>query len=154
MDVAALNSLIQEIVKQAFELKNKHTDAKDAPVNYACIFSQNKGQYEELIKTAEKVGAVVKHTSSGPLFQITPLVTISGKLRLLKIRVPDITRPEMGDADFTVENYLEFKKTVLLKKGFKLVPRENFEMIELMDSKFNVRVYFSHPPLDEQLKIK
>jgi len=23
-------------------------------------------------------------------------------------------------------------------------------MIELMDSKFNVRVYFSHPPLDEQ----
>jgi hypothetical protein len=41
----------------------------------------------------------------------------------------------------------------LSKEGFKLIEREDFEMIELMDSEFNVRAYFSNPPLDERLKV-
>jgi len=90
----------------------------------------------------------------GPVYHIQPIKTVSGNLKLLKIRKPDSTKPELGDADFTVGNYSEFKKKHLSKTGFKLIPkREDFEMIELVDSKFDVRAYFSHPPLDKQLGI-
>ena len=138
----------------ANDLKNKHTSEKNAPVNYACIFAQNKEQYDTLLMVAEQIGYVIMETPMGPVYHIKPLKTVAGDLRLLKIRKPDPTRPELGDADFTVENYPEFKKRYLSKTGFKLIPkREDFEMIELVDPKFNVRAYFSNPPLNEQFGI-
>ncbi|MBU3958213.1 MAG: segregation/condensation protein A [Nanoarchaeota archaeon] len=146
-----LKSAVREIVKRACDLKNRHTDEKDAPVNYACVFSQDKQEYDSLLEAAEKLGTVKEETPTGTLFQIRPLDTVSGKLRLLKIRLPDIARPERGDADFTVSNFSEFKKKYLPQKGFKLIKRENFEMIELMDGGFEARAYFSNPPIDEHL---
>ncbi len=106
-----------------------------------------------MIEAAEKIGKVIKETSTGLLFQIEPLETISGVLKLLKIRIPDPTRPEEGDADFTVSNFSNFKNKYLSKNGFELIKREDFVMIELMDPEFNVRAYFSNPPLDKQLGI-
>ena len=155
MKIEELKSFVQEIVKEATKLKNKHTGEKTAPVNYACIFSQNDEQYTDLIETVKKFGKVVEETPKGPLFQIQPLETVSGTLQLLKIRIPDVTRPERGDADFTVSDYENFKEKYLSQKGFKLMKkREDFEMLELMDEKFDVRVYFSDPPMDKQLGIK
>lgn len=154
MLVKDLIHLIQEIVKEAISLKDKHTSEKEAKVNYACIFSQSKNQYDSLLLPAQQIGKVVKETPTGLLFLVSPIDTSAGMLRLLKIRKPDQTRPELGDADFTLEDYSEFKKKHLSKKGFKLITREDFEMVELMDAQFNVRAYFSNPPLDKQLKIK
>ncbi len=154
MNSVNLIQLVEKIVKKANNLKNKHTSEKNAPVNYACIFAQSEEQYNNLIMIAKEIGNVIKETPTGLLFHIQPLKTVSGNLKLLKIRKPDPTRPEFGDADFTVGNYPEFKNKCLSKTGFKLILRENFEMIELVDSKFNVRVYFSNPPLDKQLMTK
>jgi len=154
MNEEDLKRQIQEIVKQAAELKNKHTEEKKSPVNYACIFAQTKKQYDELFEASLKIGKIIKETPTGFLFHIKSLKTVSGALHLLKIRLPDSTRPEQGDADFTVSNYHGFKKKYLSRKGFKLIQKEEFEMIELMDPQFGVRVYFSHPPLDEQLGIR
>ena len=77
-----------------------------------------------------------------------------GDLRLLKIRKPYPTHPERGNADFTVSDYQNFKKENLAKKNFKLIKREDFEMIELTDPDFNVRVYFSNPPTDKKFGIE
>lgn len=154
MDAEAVKHLVQEIVRKAASLKDKHTSEKNAPVNYACIFAQDKEQYDKLLAVAEEIGTVVMETPMGPVYHIRPLKTAAGNLRLLKIRKPDTTRPELGDADFTVEDYPRFKKKYLSKTGFKLIPkREDFEMIELVDPKFDVRAYFSHPPLDTQLGV-
>ena len=154
MNVTALKQLVEEIVKNANDLKNKHTSEKKAPINYACIFAQSKEQYNDLLVVAKEIGDVIMKTPMGPVYHIQPLSTVAGNLRLLKIRKPDPTRPELGDADFTVENYPKFKKKYLLKTGFKLIPkREDFEMIELVDPKFEVRAYFSFPPLDKQLRL-
>ena len=145
---------VQEIVKRATELKNKHTEHKSAPVNYACIFSQSDVQYRDLINTTKKIGKIIEQTPKGPLFQISPLETVSGFLKLLKIRIPDATRPERGDADFTVSDYFRFKEKYLSQARFKLIKkREDFEMLELMDSEFDVRAYFSDPPLDKQFGV-
>ncbi len=147
-------ALIQTIVSQAQNLKDKHTDQKRAPVNYACIFCQSEEEFTEFKKKAQELGKVIKQTSTGPLFYLNPPIqTIAGPLRLLKIRQPDTTRPERGDADFTVDNRQRFKEKYLNQPGFKLITRPEFEMIELMDSKFNVRAYFSHPTLEELLNL-
>ena len=145
---------VKEIVEKATALKNKHIDDKNTPVNYACIFSQSREEYDELLEVTRKIGNVIKETPTGLLFHIKPLQTISGTLKLLKIRIPDPTRPELGDADFTISNFSKFEKKYLSKSGFTLIKKDNFVMIELMDSNFDVRVYFSNPPLDVQLDIK
>ena len=154
MDVKNLRQLVQEIVKKASNLKDKHTSERKSPVNYACVFCQNNEQYNNLLAITQKIGNVAEETPTGSVFQIQPLDTIAGNLQLLKIRKPDTTRPELGDADFTVSNYPEFKKKYLSQKGFSLIVRKNFEMIELVDSHFNVRAYFSNPPLTKQFGIK
>jgi hypothetical protein len=146
-----LRELAKDIVKQACELKDKHTNQKDAPVHYCCIFSQSEKEYKELLEVANKNGKVIEETLMGPLFQIEPFVTVSGLLRILKIRRPDPTRPERGDADFAVKDYDEFKEKYLSESGFNVIERDTFEMIEIMDPAFNVRVYFSNPPVEVQL---
>ncbi len=74
---------------------------------------------------------------------------------LLKIRKPDSTRTQRKDADFTLENYEEFKEKYSGDtEHFKIIERENFEIIELRDSKFQVLSYFSNPPLTKQFGIK
>jgi len=154
MDVKNLRQFVQEIVKRANNLKDKHTSEKNASANYACIFCQSDEQYDSLVALAQEIGKVIEETPTGPLFHIQPLNTIAGKLQLLKIRKPDAARPELGDADFTITNYPEFKRKYLSQKGFSLIVRKNFEMIELVDPQFNVRAYFSNPPLNKQLGIK
>src|SRR3989344_9314184 len=136
-------SIIQSIISEAVKLRDAKTTEKSAPVNYACVFSQNDTEYESLLAASKKLGNVVQETAMGPVFQISPIDTIAGSLRLVKIRKPDSKRPERGDADFTVLDYSKFKKAYLPQKGFKLIVRENFEMIELIDPEFNVRAYFS-----------
>ncbi len=154
MDEKVLKERVREIVRKAAGLRDRHTDAKGAPVNYACIFSQSRAEYEELLEAAHKIGKVVEEMSTGLLFQIRPLDTVAGDLKLLKIRIPDKTKPEKGDADFTVPDYGGFKRECLPRSGFRLIQREKFEMIELMEPGCDVRAYFSHPPLDEQLGLK
>ncbi len=150
-----LKNLVKEIVEHTRALKDRHTLEKDAPVNYACVFTQSQSEYEMLVAAARQLGAVVKETTKGQLFRIVlPLKTSAGELQLLKIRVPDPTRPERGDADFTIADYPTFKNTVLSRPEFKLIQKEGFEMIELMDPSFKVRAYFSHPPLDQQLRLR
>ena len=154
MNAEDLKNKVKSIVENATVLKDKYVEDKNTPVNYACIFSQSKEEYDDLVEVTQKIGKPIKETPTGLLFQIEPLQTVSGVLKLLKIRLPDSTRPELGDADFTVLNFPDFENRFLSEPNFKLIEREDFKMIELFDSEFNVRVYFSDPPLDEQLGIK
>lgn len=143
--------LVKDIVKKAQALKDQYTDEGLASVNYACIFSQDEDEYQKLMRIAKVMGKMIKTTQSGNLYKINPIETSAGQLKLLKIRMPDVTRPERGDADFTVSDYPKFKEKHLPKEGFKLIERPDMEMIELIDPDFDVRAYFSHPPLDTQI---
>ena len=147
-------SIIQSIISEAVKLRDAKTTEKSAPVNYACVFSQNDTEYESLLAASKKLGNVVQETAMGPVFQISPIDTIAGSLRLVKIRKPDSKRPERGDADFTVSDYSAFKKKFLGKPGFGIIKRSDMEMIELGDPAFNVLVYFSNPPLGKVLNLQ
>lgn len=149
-----LQKMAQDIVGQVCELKDKYTGQAEAPVHYCCIFSQNQEEFDELSEATGQIGKVMEETPTGPLFQIEPIETVAGPLRILKIRKPDVTRPERGDADFAVKDYEKFKEKYLREPGFKLIERETFEMIEIMDPAFNVRAYFSNPPVEEQYSLR
>jgi len=151
----SVRALVRRIVGDAKTLRDKHVLNEDsAPVNYVCIFSKDKEEYDALLAVISTLGPKVDTTKMGLMFDVGGLDTAAGPLRVLKLRLPDPQRPERGDADFTVSNYPEFKKTYLSRPGFKLLLRPKFEMIELMDPEFDVLTYFSHPPMDEQLGLR
>jgi len=153
MSIDELKDLVRGIVSDAEKLKNAYTDAVGAPVNYACIFAQTPAEYEEIENLLIKFGKRVQETSAGFVYSIPPMETSAGDLQLLKLRKPDPTKPERGDADFTVADYPGFKDRYLSESGFSLIERPNMEMIELVNPAFNVRVYFSNPPLGQVLGI-
>jgi hypothetical protein len=153
MTIDQLKKLVQEIVEDASRLCAARTSEGSAPVNYACVFAQSEIEYEELVNLARQLGPVVRETAMGPVFHTAPLETVAGNLELLKIRRPDPKRKERGDADFTVADYESFKKTYLGQPGFGIIRRPEMEMIELIDPRYNVIAYFSHPTLAAVLKI-
>lgn len=153
MNAEDLKKLVQKIVERACVLKDQYTSETEAKVNYACIFCHSENEYAEFVKLAKSFGKILEETYSGPLFQIEPLQTVSGKLQILKIRLPDDKHIDLGDADFTIVEYSTFKEKYLKKPGFKLIERSNIELIELMDPLFDIRAYFSNPPLDQQHNI-
>ena len=146
-------SIVKELVKDACALKNRHTKEVDAAVNYACIFPHSESEYDDFFAIANSIGTVAKETPTGMLFLVDPIDTVSGNLRLVKVRKPDPTRTERGDADFTVVDYDSFKSEILKLGGTQLIERPGMEMIELMEDGADVRVYFSNPPMDKQLRI-
>lgn len=149
-----LTSLVKEIVKRAKSLKDLHTREAGAPVNYAAVFSQTDDEYRLFLEAANKAGKIIQNTQTGPLFLMPEIKTVAGPLKLVKVRAPDPTRPERGDADFTVGDYPKFKEECLAKPQFKLIKREDYEMIELMDQSFNVRAYFSYPTIGKILNVE
>jgi hypothetical protein len=149
-----LKKLVKDIVAKARLLSAKHTNEGNAPVNYACVFTQSQSEYQEVLDLARTLGSIADETATGPVFHIEPLHTDAGEVRLLKVRRPDPKRPERGDADFTVTNYQTFKGTYLGKPGFSLIERKDMEMMELIDPSFDVLAYYSHPTLAEVLKLR
>ena len=129
-------------------LKDKYTDEYGAVAAWGCIFSQNDGEYNELLNEAKKFGDIFEETPTGPKFFLHE--PIGRTIKVLKIRKPDPSWPERGDVDFTVSNYGAFKEKHLNDKHFKLIPRDTFEMIELTEPAATVRVYFSNPPIEKQ----
>ena len=146
-----MEELIKKIVREAEILKDKYTDQKNIPVFYACIFCQSNDEYLNFIKEAYKIGKKIEEKPNSLLFKISPIETVAGKLELLRVRQPDKTKPERGDADFIVRNYQSFKEKYLKESGFILIPRNNSEMIELSKERENIRVYFSAPELVNSL---
>jgi len=142
--------IVQEILMRATAIKDKYTKERNATAAWVCIFSQSNDEYQELLIEAEKFGDIIEETPSGPKFLLNK--PIAGTVKILKIRKPDLQRPERGDADFKVSNYEIFKKECLGEENFKIIPKDGFEMIELMEPGATVRAYFSNPPIEEQYK--
>jgi hypothetical protein len=142
-----VSTLVNKTYKTACLLTNQ-----TMKVNYACIFSQSNAEFSDLIdKIKLSGGTVVDDTEMGPVFKIDTVATEAGNLRILKIRKPDPRRKERGDAGFTLDDYIDFKKANLNKSGFKLIQREKFEMLEFDPQDGSNLVYFSNPPLAETL---
>jgi hypothetical protein len=142
--------IVKDIVEKAAKISDRYVKA--GKVNYACIFSHNLDEYRDLYDAVKKMGMVAKSTETGDLFKLNPPIkTCVGDLLILKVRKPDASKPQKGDADFNVDNYDEFKKRNMGRKNFSLITRQGFEMIEINDPREDVLVYFSSIPVIKQL---
>ncbi len=139
------------IVAEAARLRDARTTEGGAPVNYACVFSQNGWEYKSLLAAAGRFGKVAQETATGRVFYTEPFPTVAGNLRIIKIRRPDPKRTERGDAGFTAADYRAFKEAHIGKPGVKIIERPGIEMVEIADSAFNALAYFSDPPLGRTL---
>ena len=138
--------LIRTVVEKCVVLKDKYVQENDIVIDYVCLFSHSPEEYQEFLTHASHLGTVASETETGPVFAFnTPPSTSAGKPKVLKIRKPDLARPQMGYVDFTTD-YQSFKKKYLGRQGFSLIQRKEFEMMELRDKAFNVLVYFSSIP--------
>ncbi len=148
-----LQKIINYIVSQTVKLKDRFTKERNIEIDYICVFSQTDQEYLEFKNLAAEIRDLVWDSPTGPVynFKIRPQ-TLAGRPKLLRIRIPDKTKPERGDTDFNI-NYSEFKKKYFDGKRFTLIVREDFEMLELMDNKYDIRAYFSSTPLSKTLRI-
>lgn len=141
-----LNEIINQISQEAMSLKNKYIDEKDLYIDWVCVFSKSENEYKDLIKEADTIGEVLETTESGPIYKFkSSPKTVAGNPKVFKIRKFDPTKTERGDVDFTTE-YSSFKSKYLDNDHFKLIKRDRFEMLELMDADSNARAYFSSIP--------
>ena len=151
MKLEKLESIVQSIVLECNRLRKAHDAEEKSVAGYVAIFSQSEKEFKELLKVTKTLGRIIEETPPGPVFLIQPMETASGKLRILKIRKPDAAKPQRGDTDYSLQDYPSFKQKHLKRSGFRLIQREKFEMIELMDNRFNAIAYFSNPPVEKQL---
>jgi len=149
-----LGGIVNYIVNKGLKLKNKFTDAKNVPVEFACIFCQSEDEYQNLDHLVGERGDAVQETSSGKVYLLDQSIqTKAGPLKLLKVRKPDPVRKERGDADFNT-SYVAFKEKYGSNPKFELIKRDTFEMLRLSDPKFDVMACFSSIPLSKDLGIK
>lgn len=148
-----LAEIVKYIVDRAVILKNSFTDEKSAPVEFACVFCKSDDEYQKFSKEIKTNGKIVEDTPTGFTYLLnTPINTVAGSLRLVKIRKVDPERKERGDADFNTD-YGKFKENYANHPKFELIKREDFEMLRLSDSKFDVLACFSNIPKSMVLKI-
>lgn len=134
---------IETICDEALKLKNKYISESGLLADWVCIFAKSENDYIELVHQAHKIGKEIEAVETGTVFRlIREINTVLGTPKVLKVRKYDSTRPEMGDVDLTTK-YKAFKRKYEKKSHFKLIVRDKFEMLELMDFSFNVRIYFS-----------
>ena len=149
-----LISLVNYLVDKSILMKNKYTNVKDAPIEFACIFCRGESEYKKFTTEIQSLGKVVQDTPTGFTYLLNkPLETKAGPLRLVKIRKPDPQRKERGDTDFNT-NFQEFKKKYSDEPNFELIERADFEMLRLSASDNDVMVCFSSTPLSKVLGIK
>lgn len=144
-----LEKIVQQIVAEAVRLRDAFTNQRGS-VTYVCIFCRNEKEFTELQNVAlENGGIVAKSSEAGPYIVVSGIETAAGKVRVVRPRRPDPTKSVRGDADFMAQNYDELKTKSIGQDGFKLIKRDDFEMIELVKLDYNAWVYFSDPPVTE-----
>ncbi len=149
-----LITTVKYIVNRSTDLKNNFTNEVQASVEFGCIFCQNDEEYKHFTNSIKVLGKVAEDTKSGYTYLLDkPINTISGPLRLVKIRKPDSQRLERGDADFNTD-YEEFKNKYQNNPEFELIKRRAFEMLRLTDPDFDVMACFSNIPKSKVLGIK
>jgi len=135
-----LEKRIVEIIEKIQELKNLCYPNYKLPIEYLTIFTQSEEDFKSVRESLLNLGKE-RETNNGFKYKLNfPITYQEEKILLLRIRKPDIHRQELGCADlkYKEEDYMDLRE-IALEKGFDIILRKEYEMIELSD--FNINVY-------------
>jgi hypothetical protein len=153
MKIEELKKIVTYLVKQGLDAIKNNTDENQAIIDYVSIFSKDDDEFKNLELVAETMGVQVdkENIKTGKTYLLNePIKTAAGELKLLKIRIPDATRPQRGAPDFKIPDYVLFKEKYLQTSGnFTLMTRKDYEMIEIKG--VDVLVYVPSKTLSERM---
>jgi hypothetical protein len=152
-DSSTLDEVVERIVVTTDAMLQAHLPHIDARISYCAVFCKSDAERDSFLKQLPRGAVLADTTATGPVYIVPAIATVRGSLRVLKIRNPDSTRTERGDADYAVSRYSDLKAAVLGRAGFQLIQRADYQMIELLDEKYDARVYFSDPPVEQHARI-
>jgi hypothetical protein len=136
----SLENRIREIVLNINKLEQICYPDISFKINFLTIFSQSLSDFEDLRKLLSNFGNETKANNGFKYELKSPLKVENEEIELIGIRKPDIHRKELGCADLSYEltDYDKLRKEAF-EKGFDIILRKGYEMIEL--SNFNINVY-------------
>lgn len=115
---------------------------KELPIKSLTIFAHTEAEFERLIKLQEEMGKQYNY-NNGPRVELNePIIAGKNQITHLRIRKPDLERPQVGCNDFETD-YKSFKQNYLSSypDNLRLIKRPEYEMIEFHDSTFDVLAY-------------
>lgn len=139
-----LQELIKVVQTIAFETSAmaQKTLGRTFPITSLTVFSHSDLEYRLLTAHLKNLGEPYNY-NNGPRIKLAePIIAGDNQVAYLRIRKPDIDRPQLGCNDFETD-YELFKKEYLNKypENLNLIIRPEYEMIELQDDKFDVLAY-------------
>lgn len=130
---------IIKVIDSIHQLTKSLLSSYSLTIEYLTIFSQTEKEFNDLIKELDLIG-IKSNANNGYKFSlINPLNHKEESINLIRIREPDIHRPQVGcgDLKYKNEDYLELRE-MALEKGWDIILRKGYEMIEL--SSFDIPV--------------
>jgi len=106
------------------------------------VFAHSQSEYELLTGILGEVGKPYNF-NNGPRVELHKSINVgSNQITHLRIRKPDIERPQIGCNDFETD-YELFKSNYLFNHpdNLRLIKRPKYEMIEFYDPNFDVLAY-------------
>jgi len=112
------------------------------PITSLTIFSHSPDEFVLLTKLLLTVGDRYDEHNGLRVKLRVPIEVGSNAIALLRVRNPDVDRPQVGCNDFEVD-YTTFKEKYLSShsKHLRLIHRSEYEMIEFADPEFDVLAY-------------
>lgn len=130
---------IIKIIDSIHLLKASLLPSYNLTIEFLTIFSQTEYEFNDLIKQLELIGNKSEANNGYKFNLANPINHKKENINLIRVRKPDIHRPEMGcvDLKYKNEDYLRLRE-IALERGWDIILRKGYEMIEL--SSFDIPV--------------
>ena len=137
-----ISERIKTIIQSVHKLEEACFPQFDFKIGYLTIFSKDENDYNSLLEKLETLG-VKEAANNGFKFKLNKKLELEGEtIESVRIRVPDLHRPEYGCADLVYkENEYRQLRRVAVIKGFDIIYRGDYEMIELSTLDINAYAY-------------
>ena len=137
-----IQNRVNLIIKAVQDLIKNCYSNFDFKISYLTIFSQSDNDFQNLRSSMQQLGEESEANNGYKYKSKSPINYLDEHIELVRIRKPDIHRKEFGCADliYKREDY-EKLRTIALEKGFDVIVRKDYEMIELSDFKTNAYAY-------------
>lgn len=135
-----ITNRIEILIKNIHDLRERCIPEYKLKLEYITIFSKDINDYEYLQNELKQLGEE-KEANNGKKYLLKNHLEILGEdLELIRVRKSDIHRTEIGcgDLSHTPEVYENIRNRAL-EKGWDIILRKGYEMIEL--SNFDLPVY-------------
>jgi len=151
MGSKSMNKLIQspeeliEVIRYIASKTSKMAQkivGKSFPIKSLTVFAHSQAEFELLTEILAKIGKPYNY-NNGPRVELCePIKAGENCITYLRIRKPDLERPQVGCNDFETD-YEIFKNECLSQhsENLILIKRPGYEMIELRDKEFDVLAY-------------